>query len=507
MKNVKKFISIICCIVLIAVPVLSCTASASTSRQYPTVEVWGFMAGDIYADKNNPDSEVLWPISADFILGKVKELLPSLAKLSITRDWDKFGEESTPILAEMLGTAICDTNGEASNGSGVYFVYPEATSINKSSVVTFKYDWRLDPLQSARELNDFIEYVCAAAGTDQVCLTCHSLGGVVTLSYITLFGDARIHSIFMNSTAIFGETYNGELMNGKITFSGEGIAEYIKYTVDGSEYDNLISDIMTLLDNWKLTDFVAKFGDKIVSELEEDWLPGVLAPMFARWPAIWAMVPDDQLESAKNYIFNECLAGDGVDYSQLIAKIDSYNVVRENRIANLNKLNEDANLYVLSRYGYCSVPITPSWNKNSDGVIDTTNTSYGATVTQFGTVFADSYIADANAAYISPDHTVDASTCMFPEQTWFIKNYGHSYNAKSIDEFILTLLHYDGQATVNTFSQYPRFMTFDYATKTLVADSSAPTGAAETGFAVNVRLFFRIIKEAFAALKNLLSKK
>lgn len=55
--------------------------------------------------------------------------------------------------------------------------------------------------------------------------------------------------------------------------------------------------------------------------------------------------------------------------------------------------------------------------------------SLGATVSKIGTAFSDEYIESRKALgyekYISPDRQTDASTCVFPEYTWFLKNAIH----------------------------------------------------------------------------------
>lgn len=512
MKFTKKILSIVLTLCLLVLPLSTVFASAVESaeaRKYPTVNIPGFMSADIYAEKNNTQSDVVWPISADFILSYVKKLLPSLAKLAVTWDWDKLGEETTPLLQELLGTAILDTNGEPSDGSGVFFKYPSPESITSSSIVTFHYDWRLDPIQIAAEINDFIEYVCECSGSDKVCITCHSLGGVMTLTYVTLYGDSRIQSIMLNSTAIFGETYNGELMTGQIKLTGEALSEFFQYVLDGNEYEALLDGLLIMLDDMKLTDFIAKFGNLIVEKMGDVWIPAFIIPMFAYWPAIWAMVPDSYMDEAVDYVFNDVMAGNGVDYSVLVDKINSFNIVREKRIETLNKLNEDANLYVMARYGYCSVPITPSWDESSDGVIDTKYTSFGATAAKYGTAFADSYITETNKEYISPDHTIDASTCMFPEQTWFIKSIGHSFTPDCLDDLFLTLMHYDGQADVNTFEQYPRFMEYDHKTETLHPDTSAPLKDKNIfeRLVYRIRALFEMFRELFISSVNSILKK
>lgn len=477
MKITKKLISILLVICIISVPVASVFASAEEAieeRKYPTIWVPGFMASDLYAESGNNESEEIWPVSAEYILGYVAKILPALAKFSITWDWNKFAEESTPILNEMFSIWGLDKNGEASDGSGAAMIYPDPETITENSEISFRYDWRLDPITIAAQLNDFIEYVCMCSGCDKVCISCHSLGGVMTLSYITLYGDSRIQSLVMNSTAVYGETYTGELLTGQIKIDGNALSEFFQYLLDGNEYEELLDGILIMLDDFKLTDFIAEFGNLIIEKMGDILIPEVVVPIFAYWPSIWAMVPDDYVDDAIDYVFNNVMADNGVDYTSLRSKIDNFNVIRNNRVSTLNKINNDCNLYIVARYGYCSIPITPSWDSNSDGVIDTKNTSYGATVTKYGTVFADNYITENNKEYISPDHTVDASTCLFPDQTWFIRGMAHAATPDCLDEFMLTLMHYDGQATVDTFKEYPRFMVFDHDNETLTTDTTQP---------------------------------
>ena len=62
--------------------------------------------------------------------------------------------------------------------------------------------------------------------------------------------------------------------------------------------------------------------------------------------------------------------------------------------------------------------------------------------------------------YISPDDNINAAACMFPEQTWFIRGLTHSAWSDYLDEFTQTLLYHDGQATVETFAEYPRWLLY-----------------------------------------------
>ena len=66
-------------------------------------------------------------------------------------------------------------------------------------------------------------------------------------------------------------------------------------------------------------------------------------------------------------------------------------------------------------------PVTETARWNSDGVIETYNTSGFATVADMGTTLGADYVqaVDMGRNMISPDNIVDASTCQAPMQTWF----------------------------------------------------------------------------------------
>ena len=133
-------------------------------------------------------------------------------------------------------------------------------------------------------------------------------------------------------------------------------------------------------------------------------------------------------------------------------------------------LDESSKVIVICRYGFSSLPIAPSWNAHTDGSIDAANSSFGATTLAHGEIFSEDYLAKADKKYISPDKTIDASTCLFPEKTWFVKNFQHSEGCDDIDTMIYTLLDYEKEATVNTFKEYPRFMKYNEPTDEIFPD-------------------------------------
>lgn len=498
----KKLLAALLALVMLLTS-LSVTAFAydTKSVSYPTVKVHGFMSRDVLADKNDRDSDVLWPPSTDLILDAVKKAVPSLAKFAVTRDWQKLGDEITPLVKSIFEPAFLDENGNAKGDSGVYFVYPAASEITKSSEVSFSYDWRLSPVETAAKLNDFINYVLKCSGSDKVNLQCHSFGGVVTTAYARIYGTQKLHSVVYNSTAVLGETYTGELMTGKIVLDEQAIINFLSYCFDYSDYQTILNGAVKLLSDAGLLNFICVFGNDIIKNLSNQVLPEVIVPAFGGWLSVWSMVPDADIAEGMDYVFNEIYKNSDIDRSGLIAKINDYNAIRPYKIDVLNSLKENTNFYVISRYGYCSVPITPSWQNMSDGVVDSRYTSFGATFAEFDKRLSDEQLAGKDPAMISPNRNVDASTCMFPDQTWFIRNMKHANSDGNLDEFINTLIAYDGQATVETFKEFPRFMLFDSAANILVPDKE---DAAETGFLATVKDVIRELRALFKMMIELI---
>ncbi len=470
----KKFSALTLAFVIALGSVLSlCAYAAQYSADCPYIFVHGFMGSDIYVDPSDPDSELAWPPSGDRIKEAVKEGLPVIGKFLFTHNWQKFADELIPIVVEMFSPIMLTENGELDNKSGVRWAYPEPDEIKKDSELNFDYDWRRNPIDTAKDLNDFIDYVLECSGSRQVVLECHSYGGVVVTTYARLYGTSKVRSWAFNSTAVYGETYNGELMTGQMRFDDEALTEYLKAAFDYNDNEKLLNALMLVLYKTGITRAACNLVNYMIDNIGMNELAKGILPLFGRWYSIWAMIPDDKIDEAYNYVFNEVYKDDGVDRSNLRAGIDDYNNrIRPYKTETISRINDTSNLYIISRYGYCSLFMTPSWRNAGDNTIDLKYASMGATAADYGETLSEDYIAEVQPGFISPDKTVDASTCAYPEQTWFVRNNLHANNFASLEHFIKVLLYYDGQATVDTFEEYPRFLYFDEKTQEIVPDTN-----------------------------------
>ncbi len=506
MKNryFVKLLSVVLAAVVLAAPLAGLTAFArqrTIVQNYPLIDIPGFMASDIYEDKNDRNSKVIFPWSTDDILNTVKNCIPALLKFLVNKDYDALGDAIIPEAKALLEPSFCNPDGTPVGDSGAYMVYPSQSDIHKNSTLTFRYDWRIDPVEVAAQLNDFINYVLKATGCKKVAVTCHSQGGLIALTYMSIYGTDKIYAAGLNTTAIFGEAYTGQLFSGDINVAGEALVYYLNYALDQSDYDAIVGAVLDALKDAGIADAIAKYANDIIEHLKDRAISEVLFPMFSSWLSIWAMCPDEALEAAKDYMFG--VANPEMDYSGLRTRIDNFSsIFRPTRVQTLQKLNDSARVAVISRYGYSSIPLTSQWNSMTDGVIDTNRNSFGATTAPYGEQLTDEELEGVPAEYISPDRTVNASTCLFPEQTWFIKDYKHSTNSDALDNMIFRLLYNpNGESTVDSYPEYPRFLRFRGFDEALQEDPSTPEKP--TGFAAFAKKLGDILDNIYCLLLKL----
>ena len=472
--NLKKILSLVLCLLVILSSV-SLAVSATDKDNYPIVYVHGFMASDINADKTNPDSELYYPIQTNHMIDGVAKAVPALARLVLLGDWDALANGISPVLEDIFYGLYNDPDGGVSDGSGTYCEYPTKEQILYSDLVEFKYDWRLDPIDIAKELDAYIEHVKETADVDKVYISCHSLGGVIVLSYLTLYGYDSVAGVAFDSTAIYGETYTGDLLSGKIEISSQSVLYAIENMLKGNEVEYLVDSLLEVFEKAGLFALIAHLGNGIVEHVRLSIFQA-MASLFGNWLTIWAMVPDEQIDEAMDFAFNEIYDKNDPQVKKLLKKIENYNnLIRKDKAQTLKNLDKTAKVVVISRYGFASIAATPSWDNMSDSTVDTRNNSFGATTATYGTAFSDDYLEGKDMKYISPDKTVDASTCLFPEKTWFIRNMHHSWVSDNLEIMIATLLRSEKEATVDTFEQYPGFMQYIQAEDNICPDDENAT--------------------------------
>ena len=201
------------------------------------------------------------------------------------------------------------------------------------------------------------------------------------------------------------------------------------------------------------------------------------------------------------------LADYGIE-NKLIEKLDRYDREVRQRVPELlQKIKDDgANLGVISKYGFQMIPITSTSDAVSDQFASVTRSSFGATTSNVYETLSEEYIAkkvaEGNGKYISPDKKIDASTCLFPDYTWFIKGSSHSDWTCYELKIMMEVASSDHQLSVNDYP-YTQFMVYNEASNYLTAMTEENCNTEHWDAAPEIykpESFFDKLKVAFNAM-------
>lgn len=492
----KKILCLVLTFLLMFTAVTPAFAAGEGSEECPMVYIPGIATSIIYADKDDTSTELPVP-DVDSITAFVKEkFIPALLVFTTDRDTERLARCITETINTKYAGWFNNPDGTAQGNSGTRLVLPSKSEIKAGATIRFDYDWRGNPVEIAAQLNDYIEYVKEVSGFEKVALVPHSLGNVIALSYLSEYGYDDIQGIVFDTPAIEGATYIGELFCGDMKIDSDSISSLLKSFLGENEYEALLNSVIDAFSIAGVPELLTVFLNDIIDKIMPTVFEESLVPLCGRWLTIWSMVPDSFIDEAMDSVFNGYWKNE--DTSVLQGKVvDFNNKVREDKHETLLAFDDVARVAVISRYGQASLPITPSWDILSDGVLDTKLSSIGATTAPYGEIFDDAYLADKDPAYISPDKTVDASTCLFPEKTWFIKNLVHE-SISATRPYYKALLFASEEVTADDF-ELARFSIYDAVTETISADESVPAPVEKLSPIRVLINFIRALFEKFMA--------
>lgn len=511
----KKLLSILLSLVMLCTLFTGVTVSAADVNPYPVIFVNGLATSDII---NTETGETVFPFSGDGITDAVKAVIKPLLSAVLLGKYDKMGPAVVKLADALFGDMACDENGnpvlpttynpkdhiDLTQDFKKYYVPGVGYTPDKD--ITMTYDWRISPVIIAEDLHDLIEAVCASTGADKVRLMGFSMGSSIVNSYITLYGYDRLDSVLYIAGAYNGLNSAGEPFSGNLSTSGKSIVNFLPAYMGEDITSSLITALVDVLYDMGIVDGVAELAKKIVyTNLDYAYKNG-LAKLFGRWGAIWAFVPYDQYDEAKSVMLEDAELSE--DFVRLI---DLYhNEVQGKNEERINYfLDNGIKFAIIAKYGYSTPPVNSDLDINGDGVIETVYESYGATVANAGETLGDGYVQAVQDGHnhISADNVVDASTCKFPEYTWFVKNLPHAQNGplKDLKRFIVMS---EEQIDVFTDADFPQFMinTNDVVAPLTTENNVNAHSAQNRNFIEKLKAFFNLIKLFFSWIKDALSK-
>ena len=473
MKKTKVVLSIVLAMILVVTTLAPAFASGKKCDcgTAPIVQVRG-IGETLYDGEGNP------VFSAENIIKGILPAIPGLTYYLATGDTDVLVDALKVAVKEIFAPVSYDNNlnrdsvvtvkgytsdsvesyvdmSEEHSGSEYTLAQAVYNELGEGHSYLFIYDWTANPFDIAEDLNQFIQEVKEKSGHDKVSICAESMGGCMTNTYLALYGYDDVENLVMANSAFNGLEMLGQLFIGNPEIDGEALAGLIVQSIYGSaEYASLIPYIpvfeqLALFAN----DLFEKAGDRIYEE--------VLIPVFGYLPSFWCFIPEYHFEEAMEKMLPD--AG-----PELLAFVNEYYEKVASKTGDRVKEmveSEDVNYFCVSNYNKFIAPVTETARWNSDGVIETYNTSGFATVADLGTTLGADYVqaVDMGRNMISPDNIVDASTCQAPMQTWFTKNWGHiAYNLNDgTCDFYVWLLTANEQYTIDSNPQYPQFMYYN----------------------------------------------
>ena len=309
---------------------------------------------------------------------------------------------------------------------------PLVDEIGKDHVYFFTFNLVGDPMDSADDLDEYIDMVKEQTGHDKVTLLPVSLGGTILTAYLEQYGHEDIDQIVnavacLNGTDIVADFYAREWNLSDEYLYHEFIASIFVESNGTPTLGYLINTLLHI------------FPRSGINALLSGAMSGILDTMMINCPQFWAMIP--------SYRYDELAARYLTDKPVLKARTDAFQQARLNLNDNILAAVEDgvrvdsiagANLdFGEQMYAYFGI-VASADKVNSDGIINLSSTTLGAPGAPGDKTLSDiehdakSYCTDPTHNHISPDNMVDASTSILPENTWIFLEQHHEVGNNDI---------------------------------------------------------------------------
>ena len=526
----KKIISLILVALMLFTVAMPATAInvGNPNLENPLVYIRG--AGkELYRygeDGTVSEEEKIYPMEVDTeaIIDELIPIAEDLVKGMLTDDYSEYVETVYNVFAPIFEDVVLDNNGNVKfpSGNGPQDPIDSRPGSYKVWDNNFAFDFRLSLLDTADNLKDYIEQTSNLTGGRKVAVLGRCLGTNLMAAYLTKYTDhARqyVSNIILYVPATEGVDFISKLFSGKIKIQADNLDAFVDYLIESKDLieDPTLSSMITIL--IEMLNYIRVLGlsmdafQLLVDRLQGELIPKLGLASFLSFPSYWAMVGEEDYEDAKKLVF----AGQEEEYAGLIQKIDDYHYgVQKDFNKLLEQLdNEGINVSVIAKYNVPNIPISEVSNELGDFMASTNQLSFGATTADYGKVLEQSYIdsmSEEALKYLSPDKKVDASTCLFRDNTWFMKNSLHDDFPDDGNRLIKMLVDTKGTATVFDNAEWPQYVEYipvEGAEEGIFipvegtdADIEKPEeGSGEERFSIFIR-FFTAILNFFTKLFN-----
>lgn len=511
----KRLIALVLCLALLVGSVsVSAFAAEADGTDIPTVYVLGTGSGLIAPNEDGSMRRVYpIPLPDGFVETTVRENFDVFKRAFFTQQWDEFCVMLHDVFTPLFDEIRLDENGEAPNGSRCDWTRTR-DQLDGSKVggkypterYIFCYDWRMDPYKTAESLHQYIEDVLAVTGETQVNLIGRCLGACITAAYMEKYDGEHVKNYMLYASALYGSTQCSKAFCGELYLESGGIERYV-YDVQFANETllELIRSFVSVLRKTGGLDVAAWAVNNVYRQIVYKIIPPIVGETYGTFPGYWSMVADRDYEKAKSIVFHD---KDPDEWANFIRIIDNYHYNVQIKTPELfaHYREKRIGLANIVKYGYQSIPVTRDSDMLSDGMCSVEDASMGATTGPIDGTLKKTYLKTANMQYVSPDKQIDASTCLLPDRTWFIKNLAHKDFPDCVDRLFDYILN-DESRTARSSETYPQFLVYEEETQTLIpqtADNCDTTARYRHTFFEVLR---RFLKTLYVFVRGLIDSK
>ncbi len=297
--------------------------------------------------------------------------------------------------------------------------------IGEDHVYFFTFNLVGDPMDSADDLDEYIEMVKEQTGHDKVTLLPVSLGGTILTAYLEKYGHGKIDRIVNAVACLDGTDIVADFFAREWRLDDEYLYhQFMTNIFVESESKPTLGYLIN-----SLLHIIPRSG---VDAFLSGAISAILDTLMLNCPQFWAMLPSYRYDAlAERYLG---------DKSVLKARTDRFRTARLNLKQNILDAVADgvkvdsiagANLdFGKEMYTYFNI-VASAEKVNSDGIVNLSSTTLGATGAAGKNTLDDvdykknTYCTNPDHNHVSPDNMVDTSTAILPENTWVFLDQHH----------------------------------------------------------------------------------
>lgn len=502
MKGLRKTL----CIVLVALIIsgLLCpfAIAAKDYDHLPQIYVAGLGSKPVYYKDDPNKTSLFYPVDTDRLIANIGNLEKHLA--------DSIKSLDPNIVYNCVYSYLWDCFGmTAMNPDGLTYsdeltTDPSKLTYKGNGKYDFNYDSRLGPVDLAHQLHEYIGWVQEDSGSERVEIVGSSMGTAIVVAYLQMYPESMeyIDSVLLCVPSVMGVDFISELFTGNFNVDPDTMQSFINMLVADEDVDLVLS----VLNKSDILDKFIGYGlEPFMRAALYDALMDILKDVFATMPATWSTVQPDEFYPALKRMFGKNYDSPDHEYAVLIDKVIYYheNVMKKTDDIFRNCIENGIKLSVVCKYGRPSVPLSKDGNVMSDGLVELEKSSFGATCAMFGKALPSSYKQPLHKQYnlISPDRSLDASTCALPFNTWFLKGLEHGTKNSDYYKLLDAIIYED--IDIFSDSDYPQFLEVSSENKNKLIPTKATQPPKETHLIADlVKLAFRLIEMIVDAIKD-----